>query len=313
MEKNAKIYVAGHNGMVGSAILRALKKQGFNNLVTRSSKELDLRDQNATQSFFETEKPEYVFLAAAKVGGILANAQKQGEFFHDNMLIELNAIEAARKNGVKKFCFLGSSCIYPKLAEQPIKEESLMTGHLEPTNFGYATAKIAGIKMCEAYHDQYGFKYVALMPCNLYGPGDNFDPESSHVLPALLRKTVEAKETGEPEVILWGTGTPRREFLFVDDVAAACLFLMESGIEQGLFNVGMGEDIELKELLQKIFKVVGYEGNIKHDLTKPDGTPRKLLDIGKIKALGWQPTITLDEGIGLLYQWFLENREETKQ
>ena len=305
MEKSAKIYVAGHNGMVGSAIVRTLKANGYGNFVTRSSSELDLRDQKVTIDFFKSERPDYVFLAAAKVGGILANKEHQAEFFYDNMAIELNAIHAAHLSGVKKFCFLGSSCIYPKLSPQPIKEEYLMTGPLEETNFAYASAKIAGIKMCEAYHDQYDFNYVALMPCNLYGPGDNFDPKSSHVLPALLRKVVEAKEREEKEIVMWGTGTPRREFLYVDDVANAAVFLMEHEDARGMYNVGMGDDITIKELLEKICQIVGYEGTIIPDPTKPDGTPRKLLDVSKINTLSWHPSVSLDEGIRRLHDWFI--------
>lgn len=310
MDRKAKIYVAGHNGMVGSAMVRELRRRGYGNLLLRSSNELDLRDQKATLEFFESEKPDHVFMAAAKVGGILANSQKKGEFFYDNMAIELNTIEGAHRAGVKKFCFLGSSCIYPKLAPQPIKEEYLMTGHLEETNFGYAMAKIAGAKMCEAYYDQYGFRYVAVMPCNLYGPGDNFDPNDSHVLAALLRKTIEAKERTESQITVWGTGNPCREFLFVDDVARACVFLMENKIDNGLFNVGAGTDLTINELAQKIFDVVGFSGSVNHDLSKPDGTPRKLLDVSKLMALGWKPTVTLEEGIGLLHAWFLEHRHE---
>lgn len=310
MDTNGKIFVAGHNGMVGSAIVRELQRRGYQNLLMKQSRELDLRDQAATFTFFESEKPEYVFMAAAKVGGILVNSQKQGEFFYDNMAIELNTIEGARRVGVKKFCFLGSSCIYPKLAPQPIKEECLLTGHLEPTNFGYAAAKIAGVQMCEAYFDQYGFKYIALMPCNLYGPGDNFHPNNSHVLGALLRKTIEAKERGENHISLWGTGNPRREFLYVDDVARACLFLMENDIDHGLFNVGAGTDLTINELAQKIFETVGFAGSIEHDLSKPDGTPRKLLDVSKLMNLGWKPTVMLEAGIKLLHTWFLEHRHE---
>ena len=294
--------------MVGSAIVRALEAAGYQNILTRTQTELDLRDQQATQQFFEQERPEYVFLAAAKVGGILANSEAQGEFFYDNMAIELNTIHAAHLTGVKKLCFLGSSCIYPKLAEQPITEDALMTGHLESTNFGYASAKIAGVKMCEAYRDQYGFSSVELMPCNIYGPGDNFDPKTSHVLPALLRKVVEAKEANAPEVVMWGTGSPRREFLFVDDLADACLFLMQREDAQGLYNVGAGEDVTIKELLERICAIVGYEGAIVSDPSKPDGTPRKLLDISKVKALGWEPSVSLDEGIRRLHTWFLKTR-----
>lgn len=308
MDKDAKIYVAGHNGMVGSAIVRELKRQDYKNLLFQSSQELNLRDQKTTIDFFQSEKPDYIFLAAAKVGGILVNSQKQGEFFYDNMAIELNTIHAAHLAGVKKFCFLGSSCIYPKLAPQPIKEEYLMTGHLEETNFGYASAKIAGVKMCEAYFDQYGFKYVALMPCNLYGPGDNFNPNDSHVLGALLRKTVEAKERGDASISMWGTGNPRREFLYVDDVARACIFLMQSNVDCGLFNVGAGEDLTINELAKKIFEVVSFNGSIERDLSKPDGTLRKLLDVSKLTALGWKPTVKIEEGIRRLHKWFLEHR-----
>ncbi|MBI4437479.1 GDP-L-fucose synthase [Candidatus Uhrbacteria bacterium] len=310
MDTSAKIFVAGHHGMVGSSIVRSLQRNGYTNLLLRSSSELDLRDQRSTMDFFADEKPDYVFMAAAKVGGILANKEQQAEFFYDNLAIELHTIHAAHLSGVKKFCFLGSSCIYPKLAPQPIKEDALMTGHLEPTNFGYASAKIAGVKMCEAYHDQYGFSYVALMPCNLYGPGDNFDPRSSHVLPALLRRVIETKERGEETIVLWGTGTPKREFLYVDDVASACLFLMQNEQATGLFNVGMGEDIATKDLLEKICQIVGYQGTIVPDLSKPDGTPRKVLDVSKLQALGWKPTVDLDAGIQLLYAWFLEHRGE---
>ncbi len=310
MEVGAKIFIAGHNGMVGSAIVRGLQTSGYQNLITRSSTELDLRSQQATHEFFQSEKPDYVFLAAAKVGGILANKERQAEFFYDNLAIELNTIHASHLSGVKKFCFLGSSCIYPKLAPQPIKEDYLMTGHLEPTNFGYASAKIAGVKMCEAYREQYGFNYVALMPCNLYGHGDNFHQHDSHVLAALLRKVVEAKERGDTEITMWGTGNVRREFLYVDDVAQACLFLMNREEEQGLYNVGMGEDVTINELTQKIFDVVGFAGSINHDLTKPDGTPRKLLDVAKLRTLGWNPTVPLEEGIKRLHTWFIEHKYE---
>jgi len=308
MEKSEKIYVAGHHGMVGCAIMRALQAEGYQNLITRSSTELDLRNQQATHDFFQSEKPDYVFMAAAKVGGILANKKRQAEFFYDNTAIELHTIHEAHFAGVKKFCFLGSSCIYPKLASQPIKEEYLMTGPLEETNFGYASAKIAGVKMCEAYHDQYRLNYVALMPCNLYGQGDNFHPNDSHVLGALLRKTVEAKERGNTEMTVWGTGAVRREFLDVDDVAQACLFLMNREDGQGLYNVGMGEDVTINELTKKIFDIVGFNGTVRHDLSKPDGTPRKLLDITKLQSLGWKPTVSLEEGIKRLHAWFLEHR-----
>ncbi|MBT3539020.1 GDP-L-fucose synthase [Candidatus Parcubacteria bacterium] len=310
MDKDSKIYVAGHNGMVGSAIVRKLQSDGYTNFVFRTSKELDLRDQNATADFFATEKPEYVFLAAAKVGGILANREQKGEYFYDNTIIELNVIHNAYTNGVKKLFFLGSSCIYPKFAEQPIKEEYLMTGHLEPTNDAYAVAKIAGIQMCKAYYEQYGFKSISVMPCNLYGPGDNFDPKTSHVLPALLQKVVEAKENGDKEIVMWGTGKPKREFLYVDDVASACVFLMNSDVENDIFNIGMGDDIAIKDLLTLICEIVGFDGEIKNDLDKPDGTPRKLLDVGKLHNLGWKHKIELKEGIEKLYAWYIEHRDK---
>jgi GDP-L-fucose synthase len=308
MNKDAKIFVAGARGMVGSSIVRALESAGYSNLLTPMSRDLDLRDQKAVKDYFETEKPEYVFLAAAKVGGILANKMANADFFYDNMAIELNVIHEASLNGVKKLCFLGSSCIYPKLAEQPVKEEALMTGRLESSNFGYATAKIAGVKMCEAYHEQYGLKYVALMPCNLFGPGDNFDPEKSHVLPALLKKVIDAEEVGASSIEIWGSGEPYREFLFVDDIADACLFLMESDVDHGLFNVGMGEDVTINELIKIIFEVVGYNGEVTHDRSKPDGTPRKLLNVSRLQNLGWKYKVSLREGIEMLKDWYLENR-----
>ncbi|OIO20027.1 MAG: GDP-fucose synthetase [Candidatus Magasanikbacteria bacterium CG_4_9_14_0_2_um_filter_41_10] len=309
MNKDSKIYVAGHNGMVGSAIVRKLQAEGYTNFVFRTSRELDLRDQKATADFFAIEKPEYVFLAAAKVGGILANKEQKGEYFYDNAMIELNVIHNAYKSGVKKLFFLGSSCIYPKFSEQPIKEEYLMTGHLEPTNDAYAVAKIAGIQMCKAYYEQYGFQSISVMPCNLYGPGDNFDPKTSHVLPALLHKVIEAKEHGDKEIVMWGTGKPKREFLYVDDVASACVFLMNSDVENDIFNVGMGDDIAIKDLLSLICEIVGFEGEITHDLEKPDGTPRKLLDVGKLHDLGWKHEIELREGIEKLYAWYTEHRD----
>lgn len=305
MEKDAKIYVAGHRGMVGSAIIRNLNQKGYSNIVTRSSEKLDLRDQKATAVFFAEEKPDYVFLAAAKVGGILANKEKKAEFFYDNMAIEMNVIHNAYVAGVKKLVFLGSSCIYPKFSQQPIKEEYLMTGHLEETNDAYAMAKIAGIQMCKAYYEQYGFKSVSVMPCNLFGPGDNFDPKSSHVLPALLRKVIEAKEQGDSQIVMWGTGVPRREFLHVDDMADACVFLMESDIENGMFNVGRGEDITIKDLLLLVCDIVGYQGEIVQDTSKPDGTPRKLLDVSRLEQLGWKCRLELREGIQDLYAWYI--------
>jgi GDP-L-fucose synthase len=307
MNKDAKIYVAGHRGLVGSAILRKLQADGYTNLVYRTSKELDLRDRNQVDKFFEEEKPEYVFLAAAKVGGIVANNEYPADFIRDNLMIQTNVIDAAYRNGVKKLLFLGSTCIYPKFAPQPLKEEYLLTGELEPTNEPYAIAKIAGIKMCQSYNRQYGTKYISVMPTNLYGPNDNFDLHTSHVLPALIRKFHEAKETNAPYVEVWGTGTPRREFLYSDDLADACVFLMNHYEGNEIINVGVGEDISIKELAEKIKNVVGYQGEIKFDTTKPDGTPRKLVDVSKINALGWTASISLDEGLQKAYQWFLEN------
>ena len=302
MDKSSKIYVAGHNGMVGSAIVRRLKKDGFENILTRSSRELDLRRQDEVEQFFYRERPDYVFLAAAKVGGILANNTYRGEFLYDNLMIEANVIEASRKYGVKKLLFLGSSCIYPKLAPQPLKEEYLLTGPLEPTNEPYAIAKIAGIKLCDAYRSQYGCNFISVMPTNLYGPNDNYDLKTSHVLPALLRKFHEAKIKGEKEVVMWGTGSPLREFLHVDDLADACLFLMQKYDEPGLVNIGTGKDISIKDLALLIKNIVGFEGEIVHDLSKPDGTPRKLLDVSKLNKLGWKAKIGLEEGIRRVYE-----------
>lgn len=302
MTKNDKIYIAGHRGMVGSAILRRLQAAGFENFALRSSAELDLRDQVAVQQFFNAEQPAYVFLAAAKVGGILANNRYRAEFLYDNLMIEANVIHAAWQHGVKKLLFLGSSCIYPKLAPQPLKEEYLLTGLLEPTNEPYAIAKIAGIKLCDAYRGQYGCNFISVMPTNLYGPNDNYHPENSHVLPALLRKFHEAKRDGAPSVTLWGTGTPRREFLHVDDLADACYFLMEHYDEPGFVNIGTGEDLPILELAQLVKKIVGYTGTIEHDLSKPDGTPRKLMDVSKLHAKGWKAKIGLETGIKQVYQ-----------
>ncbi|AST06072.1 GDP-fucose synthetase [Anoxybacillus flavithermus] len=307
MDKNAKIYVAGHRGLVGSAILRKLQADGYTNLVYKTSQELDLRNKNEVDKFFEEEKPEYVFLAAAKVGGIVANNEYPADFIRDNLMIQTNVIDAAYRNGVKKLLFLGSTCIYPKFAPQPLKEEYLLTGELEPTNEPYAIAKIAGIKMCQSYNRQYGTKYISVMPTNLYGPNDNFDLHTSHVLPALIRKFHEAKETNAPYVEVWGTGTPRREFLYSDDLADACVFLMNNYEGNEIVNVGVGEDISIKELAEKIKNIVGYQGEIKFDTTKPDGTPRKLVDVSKINALGWKASISLDEGLQKAYQWFLDN------
>jgi len=302
-----KIYVAGHRGMVGSAIVRRLRKEGFTRLLTSTSSELDLRDQAAVRVFFEKEKPDHVFLAAAKVGGILANNTYRGEFLYDNLMIQSNVIDSAWRNGVKKLMFLGSSCIYPKLAPQPLKEDYLLTGPLEETNEPYAIAKIAGIKLCDAYRSQYGANYISVMPTNLYGPNDNYDLNTSHVLPALIRKFHEAKKAKAPSVVLWGTGKPRREFLHADDLADACFFLMQNYNEPGLVNVGVGEDLEIGELALLIKKIVGYEGNIEHDLTKPDGTPRKLMDVNKLHALGWTASISLEEGLRGVYNEFVQS------
>jgi len=301
MEKNAKIYIAGHRGMVGSAIKRALEKKGFSNFICRTSKELDLKNQEAVNNFFDTEKPDYVFVASAKVGGILANNTYRAEFLYDNLMIEANIIQAAYQFKVKKMLFLGSSCIYPKLAPQPLKEEYLLTGLLEPTNEPYAIAKIAGIKMADAYRDQYGCNFISAMPTNLYGPNDNYDLNNSHVLPALLRKFHHAKVNNLAEVEIWGTGSPLREFLHVDDLADACLFLMENFNEKGFVNVGYGEDISIKDLAYLIKDVVGFKGNLVFDESKPDGTPRKLMDNSKINNMGWSPKISLKEGISMVY------------
>lgn len=302
MEKNAKIYVAGHRGMVGSAIVRRLQKDGYSNLVTRTSQELDLRNQQAVNDFFTVEKPEYVFLAAAKVGGIVANNTYRADFIYENLMIESNIIHASYVNKVTKLLFLGSSCIYPKLAPQPLKEEYLLSGYLEPTNQPYAIAKIAGIELCDAYRAQYGCNFISAMPTNLYGPNDNYDLEKSHVLPALLRKFITAKKKQIPEVKLWGSGTPLREFLHVDDLADACLFLMNHYHEKGLVNVGMGTDISILELARLIQKIVGYQGNITLDPSRPDGTPRKLMDVSKLNQLGWKASIGLEQGISKVYE-----------
>ena len=304
MNREDKIFVAGHKGMVGSAITRKLQKEGFVNLILRTSAELDLRNQHAVDLFFEAERPAYVFLAAAKVGGILANNIYRADFLYENLMIQNNVIHAAYKSKVAKLMFLGSSCIYPKLAPQPLKEDYLLTGELEPTNEPYAIAKIAGIKMCDAYRSQYGCNFVSVMPTNLYGPNDNYDLNNSHVLPALIRKFHEAKLKGENSVTIWGSGKPRREFLHADDLAEACFFLMQEFNEAGFVNIGTGEDIEIKELAILIKKITGYEGKIVHDLSKPDGTPRKLMDISKLKKLGWTAKISLEEGIGDVYNAF---------
>lgn len=302
MNTNSKIYIAGHNGMVGSAILRRLKSEGFSNFVVRNSKELDLRNQQQVTDFFASEKPEFVFLAAAKVGGIVANNTFRGEFLYENLMIQNNIIHAAYLNGVKKLLFLGSSCIYPKLAPQPLKEDYLLTGLLEPTNEPYAIAKIAGIKMCDAYRSQYGCNFISVMPTNLYGPNDNYDLNNSHVLPALLRKFHTAKVANIPSVEIWGSGEPMREFLHVDDLAEACYYLMQNYNEPGLVNIGVGQDISIKELALLIKKIVGYTGDLKFDTSKPDGTPRKLMDVSKLHSFGWKHKIELEEGIKNVYQ-----------
>lgn len=307
MEKNAKIYVAGHRGMVGSAIVRSLNRQGYTNIITRTHKELDLTRQDAVEAFFEHEKPEYVFLAAAKVGGIVANSEALADFMYDNMTLEMNVIHSAWKNGCKKLEFLGSSCIYPRLANQPIKESELLTGSLEPTNEAYALAKISGLKYCEYLNRQYGCDYISLMPTNLYGPNDNYHPTHSHVLPALIRRFHEAKENGLDSVTCWGTGTPLREFLYVDDLADACVYCMNHYSGNETVNVGTGKEISIKDLTELVAKVVGYTGKICWDTTKPDGTPRKLLDVSKLESLGFKYQVELEEGIGLAYQDFLNN------
>ncbi len=305
MEKHSKIYVAGHRGMVGSAIVRKLEKEGFKNIITRSSKELDLRNQLAVADFFANEKPDYVFLAAAKVGGIIANNTYRAEFLYDNIQMQNNVIHYSYINGVKKLMFLGSSCIYPKLAPQPLKEDYLLTGTLEPTNEPYAIAKIAGIKMCEAYRSQYDCNFISVMPTNLYGYNDNYHPQNSHVLPALIRRFHEAKVANLKEVEIWGTGSPLREFLFSDDLADACYFLMQNYNDAQFVNIGVGHDISIKDLALLIKRIVGYDGEIKFDTSKPDGTPRKLMDVGKLHAMGWKHRIELAEGIELAYEDFL--------
>jgi GDP-L-fucose synthase len=307
MKKDAKIYVAGHRGLVGSAIMRKLKKEGYNNLIYKTSSELDLRRQEKVEDFFEEEKPEYVILAAAKVGGIQANDNYSAEFLYDNLMIETNVIEAAYQNDVKKLLFLGSSCIYPKFADQPMKEDYLLSGKLESTNEGYAVAKITGIKLCEHYNKQYGTNFISAMPTNLYGPNDNFDLETSHVLPALIRKFHEAKVNDEEEVVIWGTGKPRREFLHVDDLADSLLYLMNNYSGDQFVNVGVGKDISILELAELIKDIVGFDGEIINDLSKPDGTPRKLLDVTRLNDLGWEAQISLEEGIKDTYQWFKKN------
>jgi GDP-L-fucose synthase len=306
MQKESKIYVAGHRGMVGSAIVRKLKAEGYENIITRSSKELDLRNQLAVSNFFAEEKPEYVFLAAAKVGGIVANNTYRAEFLYDNLQLQNNVIHYSYVNGVKKLMFLGSSCIYPKLAPQPLKEDYLLTGILEPTNEPYAIAKIAGIKMCESYRAQYGCNFISVMPTNLYGYNDNYHPQNSHVLPALIRKFHEAKVENKAEVEIWGTGSPLREFLFSDDLADACFFLMQNYDEAQFINIGVGHDISIKDLALLVKRIVGYEGELTFNTSKPDGTPRKLMDVSKLHSLGWKHKIELAEGIELAYEDFLK-------
>jgi GDP-L-fucose synthase len=307
LEKEAKIYVAGHRGMVGSAIVRKLQGLGYTNLVLKTSAELDLRDQVKVAAFFAAEKPEYVFLAAAKVGGIVANNTYRADFLYENLAIQNNIIHASFVNKVKKLQFLGSSCIYPKLAPQPLKESYLLSGYLEETNEPYAIAKIAGIKMCEAYRAQYGCDFISVMPTNLYGPNDNYDLENSHVLPAMIRKFHEAKERGDASMTLWGTGSPMREFLHADDLAEACVYLMESYSDSELVNIGTGIDVTIKELAETVKQIVGFEGEINWDTTRPDGTPRKLMDVSKLHSLGWKHKIELKDGIALAYQDFLTN------
>lgn len=302
MDRNSKIFIAGHRGMVGSAIVRKLEAEGYTNLITKTSKELDLRNQQAVQSFFTNEKPEYVFLAAAKVGGIVANNTYRADFLYENLMIQSNVIRQSYENNVKKLLFLGSSCIYPKMCPQPIKEEYLLTGSLEQTNEPYAIAKIAGLKMCEAFRMQYGCDYISVMPTNLYGPNDNYDLKNSHVLPALMRKFYEAIKNGAPEVEIWGSGKPMREFLHVDDLADACYFLMNNYSGEGFFNIGTGVDLTITDLAQLIKEVSGYTGNLRFDPSKPDGTPRKLLDVTAIHNAGWKHRISLEQGVKMVWQ-----------
>jgi GDP-L-fucose synthase len=312
MEKSARIFVAGHRGLVGGALVRCLEQRGFTNLLLRSRAELDLTSQGAVEQFFTAEKPDYVLLAAAKVGGIHANDTYPAEFLHQNLVMQSNVIDAAYRHGTRKLLFLGSSCIYPKLAPQPMNEDCLLTGPLEPTNEWYAIAKIAGVKMCQAYRKQYGFNAISAMPTNLYGPGDNFDLQNSHVLPALIRKFHEAKTGGSTAVEVWGTGKPRREFLHVDDMAEACIFLMESYNGEGLVNVGWGKDASIAELAAMIAGVVGFGGAVRFDASKPDGTPRKLLDTGRINALGWRPRIELAQGLSETYSWYQQHSADAR-
>ena len=305
MKRTDRVYVAGHRGLVGGALVRRLEQEGFDHLILRTRSELDLTDGSAVRAFFEGERPGYVFMAAAKVGGIVANDTYPADFIRENLAIELNVIDACHRAGVTKMLFLGSSCIYPKFAPQPIPEDSLLTGPLEPTNDAYAVAKIAGVKMCQAYHRQYGSRFVSVMPTNLYGPGDNFDLRTSHVLPALIHKFHEAKVSGAGDVVVWGTGEPRREFLHVDDLADACVFLMRNYESAEIINVGVGEDITIRDLAKLVADVVGFEGELRFDTSKPDGTPRKLLDVSRLRSLGWSPSITLREGVEATYRWYV--------
>lgn len=313
MDLKSKIYIAGHRGLVGSAIHRKLIKDGYTNLVVRTSKELDLRDKEQVDRFFKEEKPEFVFVAAAKVGGIVANNEFPADFIRDNLMIQTNVIDASYRNQVEKLLFLGSTCIYPKLAPQPLKEEYLLTGPLEPTNDAYALAKIAGIKMCQSYNKQYGTNYISAMPTNLYGENDNFDLQSSHVMPALIRKFHEAKLSNQSSVQVWGTGTPKREFLYSDDLADACVYLMNQYNEDEIINIGVGQDVSIKELAETVQRVVGFEGELKFDATKPDGTPRKLVDTTKINQLGWKAKVELEDGIRKAYDWFLNNTDKLEK
>lgn len=313
MQAHHRIFVAGHRGMVGSAIMRALRADGYDNLLLPARDQVDLRDSAAVEAFFAAEKPEYVFLAAAKVGGILANNSYPADFLRDNLQIQTNVIDAAWRHDARKLLFLGSSCIYPKLAPQPIKEDYLLTGSLEPTNEWYAIAKIAGLKMCQAYRQQYGFDAISLMPTNLYGPGDNFDLQNSHVLPALMRKFHEAVTHGNGSVEVWGSGTPRREFLHVDDLASACMYFMQEYSDERTVNIGWGEDISIAELARTVADVVGYDGTLKFDASKPDGTPRKLLDTTRATQLGWRPTIALAQGLAGTFAWYLENNDKLRR
>jgi GDP-L-fucose synthase len=305
MDKQAKIYVAGHRGMVGSALVRRLAAGGYSNLLTRSRAELDLLNQAATNAFLREEKPDFIFMAAAKVGGINANNSLRADFIYENLMVEANLIHGAHEAGVERLCFLGSSCIYPRDCPQPIREEYLLTGPLEPTNEPYAIAKIAGINLCESYNRQYGRRYFSVMPTNLYGPNDNYDLANSHVLPALIRKAHEAKQRGDGELVVWGSGTPRREFLYVEDLADACVYLMEKGVIDGFYNVGAGEDVAIREIAETVMEVVGFAGRIAFDSSKPDGTPRKLLDVNRLRDIGWQARTPLREGITLAYRNFL--------